>query len=391
MRIAYVTETYPPELNGVVAHRRAHGALSARARPRRRADPAAPARRRRRACAGRARRGVGVADAPAFRSRCIRTCASALATAGPLRRRYRPVAARSRAPRDPRPARLGGAARRPVDGHRHQLRLPHPLPALQRLLRPGRLRVGRARGLALVPQPQRPDLRADRVGGARARGERLPPPERRRPRRRHRALQPARRSPRCARPWGAAPTHRCCCTVGRIAAEKNVALGTARFEALRRRDPSRAWSSSATARCGAARRGASGGDLRRRAARRRAGGALRVGRRLRLPEPLRHLRQRHLEALASGLPVVAFDVGGGRPSTSPTASPAGSSRPTTRPASSARSPPRRAPAAHRGDAPACGDGGAPGALGRGARALREPPAGHVDGHETPSPAAAVVA
>ena len=88
-------------------------------------------------------------------------------------------------------------------------------------------------------------------------------------------------APSCATRWGAAETTPVLLTVGRVAAEKNIELALRAFEAARRARPARAWSWSATARCASASQPAHpDGPLRRRAARRRAGRALRVGRRV---------------------------------------------------------------------------------------------------------------
>ena len=104
---------------------------------------------------------------------------------------------------------------------------------------------------------------------------------------------PAARSEALRAQWQAGPETPVLLAVGRIAAEKNIELALRAFERARRDRPDLRMvvvgDGPARARLTAAHPAAT---LRRREARRRAGGALRLGRRVPVPEPLRHLRQR---------------------------------------------------------------------------------------------------
>ena len=264
LRIAYVTETYPPELNGVSLTVRANGAVPARARPQRRADPSAPARR------GRARRRRRAAHCRLRRFRCTASCASAcrasarccaasqrtrpelvhLATPGPLA--WAALAA-ARA--------LGIPTTSDFRTNFHQYSRYYGLGALATPVLGLLRRFHNLTELTFVP------TRATR---ARARRLRLPQPDDGRPRRRQRALLAGAPQRRAAPPSGRPRSRRCCSMVGRVAAEKNVELGLRAFE---RRDASRPGTAPGRRRRRPGARapaiGASRRSLRRRAARRR--------------------------------------------------------------------------------------------------------------------------
>ena len=373
MRIAYVTETYPPEVNGVsltvertVRHLRERGHAVDLIRPRQPGE-AGPRRRRR----GRT---------AAARSRCTPSCASAarsarwsavpgtrpelvhLATPGPLA--WEALARRapwaSRRPPNSAPTSTSTAATTasalsptPVLGmlrrfHNLTERTFVPTRASARELAAAGFRhlavVGRGVDTARFDPARRSAGCAPVAGGRRAGAAQ------RRPRRcgkEHR--------PRVARLRERAP---------RRPAARMVVVGDGPAPRLEVGHP---------------------GPLRRRAARRRARGLLRVGRHVRLPEPLRHLRQRHPGSLASGLPVVAYGIAAAAEHVA-TASAAGSSPPATRPVSSP--PSRRSTAARHAPGAMRPRRSTPraGRLGRGAGRFEAHLEDTIDAHETPTPA-----
>ena len=232
-----------------LAHRRAHGALPARARPQRRADPAAPARR-------------GRLDADDE----LRTAGCAI----PVYRELRFGLSRRRPARAPLPAHAARAgpprdARARSPGRRSPRRARSAIPTTSDF-RTNFHQYSRYYGLGAFATPVLGLLRrfhnlTERTfvptarGGARARRRRLPQPDDRRPRRRHRALRAGAAQRRAAPRSGGPETAPVLLMVGRVAAEKNVELGLRAFERARRA-PARtcAWSSSATARRGRASR-----------------------------------------------------------------------------------------------------------------------------------------
>ena len=287
MRIAYVTETWPPELNGVsltvertVRFLRSRGHLVELIRPR---QPGEVAPRRRRRVAHRRLRHSDV-PRPALRPGPRRHAGAPLPrTAGPTWSTWR---RRARCPgrRSPRRGALGIATTSDFRTNFHQYTPHYGLgllagPALGLMRRFHNL----TRRTFVPTQAARRELAAAGFHNLTVVGRGVDTER----------FTPAARSEALRAQWQAGPETPVLLAVGRIAAEKNVELALRAFERARRDRPDLRMvvvgDGPARARLTAAHPAAT---LRRRQARRRAGGALRLGRRVPVPEPLRHLRQR---------------------------------------------------------------------------------------------------